>query len=307
MQHVTALDALALSKPSVVTVGMFDGIHIGHRHLIHQLVSHAHAADHLAVVISFHPHPDVVLKGITGRYYLTSVAQKRALLAAMGVDVLVLHPFDEATRQMRAAVFVDRLLQHLNMRELWATENFALGYQREGDIHFLRAQGAEKGFAVNTVDLVSPNDPTERISSTRIRQALDEGDLMLVNHWLGRPYQVQGEVIHGDQRGRTIGFPTANLDVWAQQRIPANGVYAAYATLHGERFAAAVNIGQRPTFAGDGIRVEAHLLDFDRDIYGETITLDFVARLRGEQKFDGIEALITQIRADVERTRAELV
>jgi riboflavin kinase/FMN adenylyltransferase len=123
----------------------------------------------------------------------------------------------------------------------------------------------------------------------------------MANGWLGRPYALEGEVVHGDHRGRTIGFPTANVAVWAEQVVPANGVYACYATLNGEKFKAVTNVGERPTFNGTGTRVEAHLLDFDRDIYGETLQLEFIARLRGEQKFSGIEALVAQIRADVEQ------
>jgi len=303
MQRVESLEQVQGNHPTVVTVGMFDGIHRGHEYLIQQLVEQAHTHDQQVAVISFFPHPDVVLQNITGRYYLTSIDQKTALLQSMGVDILVLHPFDAQVRQMRAALFVDRLLDHLNMQALWATENFALGYEREGNIDFLRQQGQEKNFTVRTVDLVTPSDPPEKISSTRIRNALAEGDLVSVETWLGRPYAVRGEVVHGDHRGRTIGFPTANVQSWAQQLIPANGVYACHVTHQDTEYIAAVNVGQRPTFDGDGITVEAHLLDFDGDLYGETLTVTFLHRLRGEQKFDGIDALIAQIRADAERTR----
>ena len=204
MQRVDALDSIHLDQPGMVTVGMFDGIHRGHQALIRQLVDEAHSSGRLAVVIGFFPHPDVVLRGITGRYYLTTPDEKARLLDDLGVDVLVTHPFNDDVRQIRAAVFVDRLREHLKMSTLWATSNFAMGYKREGDIAFLSAQGAEKGFTVKTIDLLMPDENGEEISSTGIRQALEAGNLAKANSWLGRPYRVSGEVVRGDQRGRSI-------------------------------------------------------------------------------------------------------
>lgn len=303
MQRVDRLEDITLSQPSMVTVGMFDGVHLGHQHLIQHLVAKAHAADQLATVISFFPHPDVVLRGITGRYYLTPPDEKERLMTQLGVDVLVIHPFNEEVRHMRAAHFVDRLLTHLKMKALWATADFALGYQREGTIDFLTQQGGEKGFEVSTVELVLPPSDHQRIASTRIRESLTAGDLATANTLLGRPYRVSGEVVHGDARGRTIGFPTANTYVWEGQLIPANGVYACYAYLGDEKFKAVTNVGNRPTFDGKSVTIEAHLLDFDRDIYGQTLTLEFVHRLRGEQKFDGIAALVEQIGRDAAQGR----
>jgi riboflavin kinase / FMN adenylyltransferase len=215
---------------------------------------------------------------------------------------VITHPFDEAVRTMRAAAFVDQLLARLELQSLWVTADFALGYQREGNFEFLQTQGVEKNFEVVSIDLLN-NGEASAISSTNIRAALLEGNIAQANDWLGRAYAVAGMVIHGDHRGRTIGVPTANIDVWEEQAVPANGVYACYATLDGERLRAVTNIGQRPTFDGTGTRVEAHLLDFDREIYGQTLQLEFIARLRGEQKFSGIDALVAQIRADVEAGR----
>jgi riboflavin kinase/FMN adenylyltransferase len=307
MQRVDRLDDVTLTQASMVTVGMFDGVHLGHQHLIRHLVAQAQAAQQLAVVISFFPHPDVVLRGITGRYYLTPPDEKERLMRQLGVDVLVIHPFNESVRQMRAADFVDRLRQHLKLKALWATADFALGYQREGTIEFLTQQGAEKGFSVSTVELVVPPSQHQRLSSTRIREALTQGDLAAANAWLGRPYRVTGEVVHGDARGRTIGFPTANTYVWEGQIIPANGVYACWASLGDERFMAVTNVGNRPTFDGKSVTVEAHLLDFERDIYGQPLSLEFVQRLRGEQKFDGVAALVAQIGQDAQQGRAILM
>jgi len=233
--------------------------------------------------------------------YLTTLEHRVRLLGAQGIDLVIVHPFDEEVRATRAAVFVDRLCHYLDLRELWGG-SFSLGYRREGDASFLRQLGNERGFAVHEIgNLVGWHG--EPVSSSRIRRALADGDIATVNGCLNRRFTVSGEVIRGDQRGRTIGFPTANLAVWERQLLPANGVYAAYAWLDGERFAAATNIGVRPTVADLKLAVEAYLLDFDRDIYGRDLELEFVARMRDERKFPGLDALKAQIAADVEQVR----
>jgi riboflavin kinase/FMN adenylyltransferase len=299
MEHIYNLTEAHLDQPSVITIGVFDGVHRGHQHLISQLVEEAHASGRLAVVLTLFPHPDVVLRGLTGRYYLTTTEQKAALLGALGVDVVITHPFNDDVRKIRAAAFVDQLCEHLRLSSLWVTADFALGYQREGNFAFLTAQGTEKGFEVRQTNLVKADQTSATISSSDLRTALLDGQVEQAAKWLGRLYRVEGTVVKGDQRGRTIGFPTANLDIWAEQIIPATGVYACWAYLGDERFMAVTNIGYRPTFNGQDLRVEAHLLGFDRDIYGQTLALEFVERLRGEQKFSGFEALVQQIRADV--------
>ena len=299
MQHADSLEAVSLDKPSVVTIGAFDGVHRGHQKLITELVNEAHADGRAAAVICFFPHPDVVLRGITGRYYLTPPDERARLLAELGVDVLVVHPFNDEVRHVPAAEFVQRLRDHLKMEAIWATADFAMGFNREGDIDFLRAQGVE----VYTIEMVGDGD---RISSSAIRAALEEGEVSKAAEWLGRPYRIAGEVIGGAQRGRSIGFPTATIDIWEEQVIPANGVYACRAFLGDETFNAVTNVGVRPTFEGVGVTVEAHIFDFDRDIYGQTLGLDFIQRLRGEQKFDGIEALVAQIKQDADQARVLL-
>ena len=307
MKHVYGLSELYSEQPSLVTIGVFDGVHRGHQMLIRRLVEDAHRGARQAVVLTLFPHPDVVLRGETGRYYLTTPEQKAELLGALGVDLVVTHPFDESVRQVRAADFVDQLREHLNMTRLWVTADFALGHHREGNFAFLQAQGALKGFEVHALDLLQA-DPSVPIviSSSGIRATLAAGNVGQAADWLGRPYAVVGTVVHGDHRGRTIGFPTANVETWTEQVLPANGVYACTVALNGEHFNAVTNIGQRPTFDGVDTRVEAHLLDFDRDIYGQALTVAFVAYLRGEQKFSGIDTLVAQIRADSERARTLL-
>lgn len=304
--HIQSLAQAHLDRPSIITVGVFDGVHRGHQFLIKQLVEEAHATNRAAVVLTFFPHPDVLIRGVEGRYYLTTPEERAHCLIELGVDIVVTHPFTEKTRHMRATDFVDQLLEHLQMSTLWATSDFAMGYKREGNIEFLTEQGQIKGFEVKTVDLVMADHNGDKISSRAIRQALVEGNLEKANHYLGRHYRLSGEVVHGEKRGRTIGFPTANVAMWNEQILPEKGVYACWAHLDDETFMAVTNIGNRPTFNGQLVTIEAHLLDFDRDIYGQTLTLDFVAHLRSEIKFSGIDALITQINKDVEAGRTLL-
>ncbi|MCB9457198.1 MAG: bifunctional riboflavin kinase/FAD synthetase [Anaerolineaceae bacterium] len=301
MNHIYDLVQAQIQQPSIVTIGVFDGVHRGHQHLIRKLVEAAQTTNRQAVVLTFFPHPDMVVRGLQGRYYLTSPEQKAAELSKLGVYCVVTHAFDEQVRHIRAADFVDRLLKHLHMAELWVGSDFALGYQREGNVSFLKAQGEQKGFTVQEIDLLMNHGDV--ISSTTIREAIQAGDVTQAKDWLGRSYTVSGTVVHGEKRGRQIGFPTANLETWAEQVIPANGVYATWATVGSERFMAVTNIGVRPTFSGQDVTVEAHLLDFNRDIYGQELTLTFETRLRPEQRFNGIDELTTQIRRDVEAGR----
>ncbi|MEO0562302.1 MAG: bifunctional riboflavin kinase/FAD synthetase [Chloroflexota bacterium] len=301
MQHVQRLEDLSVNKPSTVTIGVFDGVHRGHQHLIRALVEQAHGQDHLAGVMTFHPHPDEVLRGPKGRYYLTTVEERAELLAALGVDYLVTHPFNHDVIETRAADFVDRLVAYMNLTGLWVGEDFALGYKREGDVAFLKQQGDAKGFSVQPVALVDTE--SDIVSSTTIRRALLDADLVTAQQLLGRSYHVSGEIIHGQKRGRQIGFPTANIEVPGTKLIPATGVYACWAYLGDERHMAATNIGYNPTFGNDAISVEAHLLDFNRDIYGQHLTLQFETHLRPEQKFDGLDALVAQLGTDVGKAR----
>jgi riboflavin kinase/FMN adenylyltransferase len=306
MQHVYRLEDARPSGPTILAVGMFDGVHRGHQYLLERLVSKARGERCVPAVLTFFPHPDVVLGRASGRYYLTSPEQRAVLLGELGVELIVTHPFDDEVRQMRAADFVDRLLAYLRLRELWVGADFALGYRREGNVTFLQDEGARKGFAVEVVELVTNDESGAVISSSTIRAALAEGDVSTATYRLGRPYRLEGAVVHGDGRGRTLGFPTANIDVWEEQFLPRKGVYAGWAHLNGETFMAVANIGNRPTFNGKTVTVEAYLLDFDRDIYGAHLIFDLVAFLRPELKFNGVEALVAQMHRDVAQGRAIL-
>ncbi len=302
MKHLNNLASVHLDQPSVVTIGVFDGVHRGHQQLIRRLVEEARATNRLAVALTFFPHPDVVLRGLNGRYYLTSPEQRAEYLGELGVDYVITLPFNQEFRQIRAAAFVDMLIEHLKLSSLWVGSDFALGYKREGNVEFLRAQAAEKGFSLHMIDLIIA-ETDGAISSTAIREALLAGEVEKARGWLGRSYTLTGEVVHGDHRGRELGFPTANIQTWDEQVIPANGIYAGWATLGSERFMAATSVGIRPQFNGQDVRVEAYLLDFSRDIYGQQLTFSFEKYLRPEMKFDSLDGLLVQMHADVQTTR----
>jgi len=287
-------------EPSCLTIGYFDGVHRGHRYLIGQALVAARRQDLRAVLLTFHPHPNIVLRGAES-FYLTTREEKLALLSELDLDLIIIQPFTPGLARMRAGHFVDLLVERVNIVDLWVGPDFALGYHREGDIPFLRQAGEKQGFSVNVVNRLTLEGMP--VCSSCIREALRQGDVTLAARGLGRPYSLHGPVVVGAQRGRTIGFPTANVQVPAERALPARGVYAAWARLDETRHRSVVNIGTRPTFDNGQPTVEAYLLDFDRDIYGRRLTLDFVRRLRPERHFDSVEALIAQINQDVSRTR----
>jgi riboflavin kinase/FMN adenylyltransferase len=299
--RVSHLNEVDHKRPTCVAIGSFDGVHLGHQALLTEMVARARAADMRSAVLTFFPHPRRVLQTLPPRFYITTLDDRVRLLAKTGVDLIITHPFDDEVRHIRAADFVDQMLGALDMKQLWGA-HFAFGYQREGNIPFLQAQGEQKGFAVELYQApVMWRDAL--VSSSRVRRGLEAGDMDEVNGCLGRAFAVRGIVAKGDQRGRTIGFPTANLALWDELLLPANGVYATYAYLGERRFAAATNVGVRPTVDGQRLTVEAYLLDFNEDIYGEAMTLEFIDRIRPETRFAGLDALKAQIAADVDEVR----
>jgi riboflavin kinase/FMN adenylyltransferase len=284
-----------------VTVGVFDGVHRGHQQLITGMAEAAHAAGGVAIAVAFDPHPAMVL-GAIPLPLLTTMEERAELLDALGLDVLVVQPFTPALGHTPAADFVEMLVRHLRLAELWGGPDFALGHQRGGDVPFLRRLGKEQGFAVRVVESLEWGGGL--VSSSRVRAALSAGDIRQATGCLGRPYRLTGTVVHGDGRGSRLGVPTANLSLPPERLIPATGIYACLA--HTERpgtHPAAANIGTRPTFDGHTIIVEAHLLDFDSDLYGQTLALDFVARLRDEVAFPNVEALMAQMQKDIAQVR----
>jgi riboflavin kinase / FMN adenylyltransferase len=299
--HVTDLAQAEPDRPTFLAIGAFDGVHTGHQHLLQSMVAAARRAGARAAALTFFPHPAVVIQGRQGRYYLTSPEERVRLLAAHELDLVVTLPFNEQVRQTRAAAFVELLRRHLDMRQLWGG-NFALGYQREGDVPFLRRLGQEQGFTVEVVEAMTTWQG-EVVSSSRVRRSLATGDMADVTGCLGRPYRLSGTVVRGSRRGHTIGIPTANLSVWPEQLLPASGVYATHAWIGDRRLTAATNVGVRPTVDGSQLTVEAHLLDYDADLYHQTLILDFIRRIREERKFADLEALLAQIRRDVDLVR----
>ncbi|HJZ49555.1 MAG TPA: bifunctional riboflavin kinase/FAD synthetase [Roseiflexaceae bacterium] len=290
---------------TVMTIGAFDGVHRGHQHLIGSTVRRARELGCQSAVLTFDPHPDLVIHPDRDRLYLTSLEERAELIAGLGADLLIVMRFTRETMGLSAHEFMSQVRGAVALRELWIGWDFALGRKREGDLARLRQIGQQLGYTVHPVDAFVLADGTP-ISSTRIRSTLAAGDLESAAMLLGRPFAVSGPVSEGDRRGRTIGFPTANIAVDEQHVLPADGVYVCHAEVWGRRYGAVANIGVRPTFEGSRRKVEAYLLDFADDIYGETLRLTLRQRLRGEKKFDGIAALVAQITADVAEARAWL-
>jgi riboflavin kinase/FMN adenylyltransferase len=301
-QHYTSRDGVKL-RHTWLTIGSFDGVHIGHQQLVKELNIQAHQVNAKTVVLTFHPHPAVILRGRTGALYLTTPCEKAELLGELGTDIVVTHPFTYQLSQSTAHEYVAYLVDHLGFSQLWVGYDFALGKGREGNVTVLTELGQEFGYQVHIVEPVISNGQT--VSSSQIRKLLKEGNITEANKLLGRRYQVVGEVIHGDGRGKQIGVPTANLDTGVEKLIPSAGVYACKARIEDTIWAAAVNIGTRPTFTNTDQQshVEAHLLDYSDDLYNQKLALEFVARLRGEQRFINVEDLIHQIREDIHQTR----
>lgn len=287
---------------SVVTVGSFDGLHRGHRLILAALQEEAQARAGSTTVVTFEPHPQLVLKksGQPPLQILTSAEEKVVLLREIGIDRVVVIPFTLEFSQTPSATFVRDILFHkIGMQAIVIGHDHGFGKNREGDVATLTALGRELGFAVRELPPYQTGDTV--VSSTQIRQALLRGDMAQANDWLASSYQLACKVVAGEGRGKHIGFPTANLQPLNPDKlIPANGVYAVIAELSGEKFGGMMNIGVRPTFAGTARTLEVHLLDFDRNIYGQRLDLHFIARLREEKKFDAIPDLIAQLRADRE-------
>ncbi|MEW5940288.1 MAG: bifunctional riboflavin kinase/FAD synthetase [Chloroflexota bacterium] len=304
MQHYRSLADVSLQN-AWLTIGVFDGVHRGHQTILRQLTTGAHADSAPAVVLTFDPHPATVLAGRAIR--LLSTPEERAdLLSALGVNLIITHPFDRATSELTAREFMSRLKDHLGLSRLLIGYDFALGKGREGNANRLTELGRELGYRVDVIGAVS--DESGVVSSTEIRKLISVGNVVEAAKLLGRDYALSGPVVHGDGRGHRINIPTANIQYPESKLIPANGIYACWAHVGGESVMAATNIGVNPTFTPDKrtANVEAHLLDFSRDLYGQTVTLEFIQRLRDELKFDSVEALLAQIHKDIEETRAIL-
>jgi riboflavin kinase/FMN adenylyltransferase len=299
-----------LRRP-VVTIGNFDGIHLGHQAILRTVVSRARALSGEAVVYTFEPHPRKVLRPESAPALLTTLEQKLDLIEAAGADAVVLEPFDLEFAKTPPDAFVRECLHHrLRPVEVYVGYDFHFGRDREGSMRLLTELGPKLGFAVTIIPEVEIEGGD--VNSTRIRQLLAEGQCEPAARMLGRPYSVRGMVVRGDERGRTIGFPTANLAP-ENEVLPAAGVYTGTLRLLDDgdppgdsRLRVVVNVGMRPTFQGRELRVEAHAIDWTGDLYSRRVELSFGTRLRGERRFESVDALRAQIAADVDEGRRRL-
>jgi riboflavin kinase/FMN adenylyltransferase len=310
MDYFAGIDAVPAGYgPSAVTIGKFDGVHTGHRAVLARLRQLAAERGLASAVVTFDRHPLALLAPAFCPASLVSNAQKRELLDASGIDATLMLTFDQALADLEPEEFVRRVLvDALGARVVLAGSDFHFGRKGAGDAAMLRRFGATYGFEVVLIDDVRTGEnggAERRASSTWVREALGFGRVEEASRVLGRPPTVRSVVIEGERRGRELGYPTANLDPEVLEGfLPADGVYAAWASVDGKRDPAAVSIGNNPTFEGvPQHQAEAHLLDVDLDLYGRTIELAFVARLRGMERFDGLDALIAAIRADADAAR----
>jgi riboflavin kinase / FMN adenylyltransferase len=305
MQHFRSLENVQLAG-SWVTIGSFDGVHLGHRAVIKRLVDGAHAAGQPAVVITFFPHPSKVLRGNGHPFYLSTTEERAHLLADLQVDLGITLTFNRDLAALTADEFMSLLSSHLNLRQLLVGHDFALGRGREGNFDVLEKLGQKYGYAIEGLSPFLMDG--ELVSSSRIRDLLGQGKVAQAARFLGRCYEVDGKVVAGDGRGRTIGIPTANLDTWEERLIPGRGVYATRAHFNQREYLSVTNIGLRPTFENQSplLRLETHLLDFHQDLYGSELKLEFVDFLRPEQKFPSIQTLVDQINSDIKTAREVL-
>jgi riboflavin kinase/FMN adenylyltransferase len=287
---------------SVVTIGVFDGVHRGHQATIGHAVKRAKDLGIQSVVVSFDPHPAEVVRPGSHPAVLTEPGYKAELIEALGVDVLCVQPFTVEFSRLSPEAFVhDVLVEHLHARVVVVGENFRFGHRAAGDVGLLERLGRAFGFAVESAPLVTENGTV--FSSTYIRSCVAAGDVTAAAVALGRPHRVEGVVVRGERRGRELGFPTANVLHSRYAAVPAHGVYAGWLELRGERRMAAISIGTKPTFAGHDREVEAYVLDFDGDLYGEHVALDFAAHLREMRRYEGVDPLVRQMREDVDQVR----
>jgi len=291
-------------KETLLTVGVFDGVHLGHQRLLTHLRNEAQQRDLLTGVVTFKSHPQKVLSPGRKLLWLSNLETRTNLLRSFGIDVIVTLPFTPQLAELTAREFVQLLKDYLKMRGLVVGPDFALGKNREGSADQLRLLGQEMGFIVEVVPPVVLDG--EVISSSAVRLALAQGDMETVEKLFGRPFSLSGQVVTGDRRGRVLGFPTANLDVEPEQALPSDGVYVTAAHINHESLPSVTNIGIRPTFGGGEHLVETYLLDYEGQLHQQRLRIDLLDKLRDEKHFDTAEELKAQIRKDVEQARATL-
>jgi riboflavin kinase/FMN adenylyltransferase len=304
MEIEQELANIAPQEETLLTIGVFDGVHAGHRYLLEKLQQRAAEKNLLSGVVTFSPHPQSVLYPHNQLPWLSSLDDRVKTFQELGVKTIAVLTFTPRIAQLSARDFISLLKKYLEMRGIVVGPDFALGQGQQGNIDLLRALGREMEFSVEVIPSYTING--EIVSSTLIRRVLAQGDMRKVERLMGRYFQLGGKVITSDKRGRVLGFPTANLDIRLQQALPANGIYATVAQVDGKQFSSATNIGVRPTFGNGGKTVETHLLNYKGDLYGKDMRLEFVQKLRDEQSFPSSEDLKAQIEKDVREVEAIL-
>jgi riboflavin kinase/FMN adenylyltransferase len=304
MQVEKELAKLKPEKDTLLTIGVFDGVHLGHKYLLSQLTKQAKEQDLLSGVVTFNRHPHEVLAPQTKLPFLTDLSQRINLLKNEGVKAIFALSFTSELAQLRARQFVSLLKKYLRMDGMVIGPDFALGQNREGNADVLRTLGQNMGFSVTVISPIMIDG--EVVSSTAIRNALADGDMKRVLNLVGRPFSLNGRVTSGAGRGVELGFPTANLDIDPGQALPAEGVYATWTYIDGQAYQSMTNIGKQPTFGGSQRVVEVYILDYHSNLYGRELRIDIMERLRGEKQFDTPEELKKQITEDVKRGRAIL-
>nr|WP_294777130.1 bifunctional riboflavin kinase/FAD synthetase [uncultured Flavobacterium sp.] len=298
MKIVHSIKSFETVKPTVVTIGTFDGVHLGHQKILEQIISSAQSNDCESLVLTFFPHPRMVLQEGTEMKQLNTLNEKIALLANLGIDHLVVHPFDKEFSRMTAEEFVQKvLIDTFKVQKIIIGYDHRFGRNRTADINDLIEYGNVYGFEVEQISAQEINAVS--VSSTKIRAALSEGQIELANDYLGYEYSMTGTVTKGQQLGRTIGYPTANIQIEEDYKlIPQNGVYVAKCLVNQQTIYGMMNIGNRPTVDGITQTIEINLFDFNEDIYGQNVTVALLKRMRNEQKFDSLDALKNQLALD---------
>jgi riboflavin kinase / FMN adenylyltransferase len=300
MKFEDEIAAIKPQKDMLLTIGVFDGVHLGHRYLLTTLRDQARAKGWMSGVITFRTHPETLTSG-SYIAWLDELETKIEKIEEMGIDVVVAVEFNEDLKKLTPREFVGQLQKHLRMKGLIIGPDFALGKNRAGNIDQLSALGKEMGF---TVEAVKPFFlDGEEVKSSLVRQTIAAGDMRKVTRFLGRPFDIVGKIVKGEQRGRQLGFPTINIKVGTQMAAPPNGVYATRARVEGKTYNSVTNVGTNPTFEGKKRLAETFILDFSGDLTGKKVSVDFIEKLRDERKFSGPEELVEQIKKDVARAR----
>lgn len=305
MHIVSDLTELQRSRPTILTIGAFDGVHRGHQWLMRQVVERARSLDYDSLVITFDPVPQVVLR--PGSVQLTDGAEKARIVSAIGPTVLAILPFSHELSLVPAGEFLATILDHVNLSEIWVGADFAFGHNREGNVDFLIRSGQQAGtphtgyYSVHVVPRLPLNGVP--LSSSRVRAFVREGKVEEAAVLLGHYVSASGPVVTGFGRGKELGFPTANIQTSQSQLLPATGIYAAYLRTDGKRLPAAVSVGYNVVFGGDKISVEAYVLDFSGDLRHKIVAVDFVSRIRDEEHFESVDGLVARMRKDVDQVR----